>query len=234
MDKQDSPQPLVQVVGLSKFYRRGNLEIPVLRGIDCTIDQGSFVFIVGPSGSGKSTLLYLLGGLDRPSAGEILIEGESLSRLSRHRLDHLRRERIGFIFQSFNLLRTMNCIDNVLAPFIPAGLAREKRPAAISLLERVGLGDRMHHRPNELSGGEQQRVAIARAILKKPMLILADEPTGELDSETGRHVFEILRDLNQTEGTTMITVTHDHRYMMKDDRVLKMHDGQFLNSKQEL
>lgn len=219
---------LIEVKDLSKSYHRAKFETLVLRGISCEIPEGSFAFVVGPSGSGKSTLLYLLGGLDQPSSGHISIAGRQLTEMSPRELDTLRRTKIGFIFQSFNLLRTMNCIDNVLAPFIPTGQAAVKREEAEELLARVGLGDRIHHRPSELSGGEQQRVAIARAILKKPQVILADEPTGELDTETGRRVFDILRDLNQTEGTTIITVTHDERYINQDDKVLRMQDGQFL------
>jgi putative ABC transport system ATP-binding protein len=229
VDKNDeNNRPLIEVKELTKSYFRANLETLVLRGISCDIAEGSFAFVVGPSGSGKSTLLYLLGGLDQPSSGHISIAGQQLMEMSPRELDTLRRTKIGFIFQSFNLLRTMNCIDNVLAPFIPTGQAAVKREEAEELLARVGLGDRMHHRPSELSGGEQQRVAIARAILKKPQVILADEPTGELDTETGRRVFDILRDLNQIEGTTIITVTHDERYINPDDKVLRMQDGQFL------
>lgn len=229
MDNTSCSDSLLQVKDVSKQYRRGNRDLPVLRDISCEIAQGEFVFIVGPSGSGKSTLLYLMGGLDQPTSGDIKIGGQSLANMTAKKLDSLRREDVGFIFQSFNLLKTMNCVDNVLAPFIPTGEAASKRKAAEDLLERVGLGDRVHHRPSELSGGEQQRVAIARALLKQPKLILADEPTGELDSETGRQVFEILRQLNREQGTTVITVTHDERYMDRDnDIVLEMQDGQFL------
>jgi len=220
--------PLIEVKDLTKSYRRANFETLVLRGVTCEIAESSFAFVVGPSGSGKSTLLYLLGGLDQPTSGSISIAGQELTEMTPQELDTLRRTKIGFIFQSFNLLRTMNCIDNVLAPFIPTGQAAAKREEAEALLTSVGLADRMHHRPSELSGGEQQRVAIARAILKKPQVILADEPTGELDTETGRRVFEILRDLNQTEGTTIITVTHDERYINDEDKVLRMQDGLFL------
>lgn len=233
MDNTVPPDAFVQVDHLVKSYRRGQAEVSVLRGIDCAIAESSFTFIVGPSGSGKSTLLYLLGGLDRPTAGEISIDGQKLSQLSAGQLDQLRREQIGFIFQSFNLLKTLTCLDNVLAPFIPTGESKSKRAVAEHLLERVGLADRMHHRPNELSGGEQQRVAIARAVLKQPKLILADEPTGELDSETGRAVFSILRELNAEQGTTVITVTHDHRYMEHGDLILQMQDGQFVTGQGE-
>ncbi len=231
MDKNGVSNAFIEVKDLTKAYHRASLETLVLRGVNCKITEGEFAFVVGPSGSGKSTLLYLLGGLDQPTSGNISIAGEQLTEMSSSELDTLRRTKIGFIFQSFNLLRTMNCIDNVLAPFIPTGQAAAKREEAEALLARVGLGGRMHHRPSELSGGEQQRVAIARAILKKPQVILADEPTGELDTETGRRVFDILRELNQTEGTTIITVTHDERYINQDDKVLRMQDGQFLTNR---
>ena len=228
MDNNAPPNALIEVSDLTKSYHKANFETPVLRGISCEIPAGTFAFIVGPSGSGKSTLLYLLGGLDKPTSGNISIAGQQLTEMPSAERDNLRRTKIGFIFQSFNLLRTLNCIDNVLAPFIPTGQAPAKRAEAEELLARVGLGDRMHHRPSELSGGEQQRVAIARAILKKPMVILADEPTGELDTQTGRRVFEILRELNQTDGTTIVTVTHDERYITPNDKVLRMQDGRFL------
>lgn len=222
-------QQLIEVVDVQKEFRRGSVTTHVLRGISCRIKTGAMSFIVGPSGSGKSTLLYLLGGLDQPTSGSVRIDGTDITTLSARQLDRFRRQSIGFIFQSFNLLRTLNCVDNVLAPFIPTGVTAAKRQAAEQLLDRVGLGDRLTHRPIELSGGEQQRVAIARAVFKQPKLILADEPTGELDTETGRQVFEILRELNATTGTTIVTVTHDQRYIDSQDTVLQMQDGNFIN-----
>ena len=213
---------------ISKSYGKPPGETQVLRKVNQSVKAGEFVFILGPSGSGKSTLLYLIGGLEPATSGEILYEGQSIAKMSRRRLDKLRQNEIGFIFQSFNLLKTLDCVDNVLVPFMPTGSAATKRSEAEAILEQVGLKDRMHHRPSQLSGGEQQRVAIARAILKKPKLILADEPTGELDSETGAMIFSMLRQLNQQQQTTVITVTHDHRYVTEDDRILKMEDGRFL------
>lgn len=223
-------ETFIKVENVTKSYQRGRGETTVLKNISCEIEEGAFSFVIGPSGSGKSTLLYLLGGLDQPTSGRITIGEEEVTRMPPKKLDSLRRYQIGFIFQSFNLLRTLNCVENVLAPFIPTGQASAKRDEAKMLLERVGLGDRLHHRPGELSGGEQQRVAIARAILKKPKLILADEPTGELDTQTGHQIFEILREVNQQLGTTVITVTHDHRYLTSQDRILEMLDGRFVKT----
>lgn len=233
MDSFSTKPVLVSVESVTKKYQRGKVAVPVLRELSCQIRQKDFAFIVGPSGSGKSTLLYLLGGLDQPTSGEITIAGQRLSAMSQKELNEFRRRDVGFVFQSFNLLKTMNCLDNVLAPFIPTNEASSKRLAAQELLERVGLKDRMNHKPFELSGGEQQRVAIARAILKQPKLILADEPTGELDSETGEQVFALLRELNQTAGTTIVTVTHDHRYLNEDeDLVFRMRDGRFIEDEE--
>lgn len=230
LDSVESAPPLVEVRRLCKSYRRGTVETQVLRDVDLQLPAGSFNFIVGPSGSGKSTLLYLLGGLDRPTSGEILLGGQPISSLPPRELDELRRHQIGFIFQSFNLLKTMTCLENVLAPFIPTGRAASMRPEAERLLQLVGLGERLQHRQSELSGGEQQRVAIARAILKKPRLILADEPTGELDTQTGQQVFRLLRQLHQEQQTTVVTVTHDQRYIEPCDTVLQMQDGRLMTN----
>ncbi|MGD9853652.1 MAG: ABC transporter ATP-binding protein [Planctomycetaceae bacterium] len=211
---------------VTKTYRRGTVEVPVLRELSCEIDDGAFAFIVGPSGSGKSTLLYLLGMLDRPTSGEILIGGRKLSAIDERERNRLRRDEIGFIFQSFNLLSNLSAVDNVLAPYLTHRReAAGKRSAAIAMLQHVGLGDRLEHRSAELSGGEQQRVAIARALLKRPSLILADEPTGELDSENGAEVFRLLRSLHEELHTTVAIVTHDQRYIEPDDPVLEIRDG---------
>lgn len=215
----------ITVTDLHKSYRSGTGMAEVLRGISCEFPQGSFTFIVGPSGSGKSTLLYLLGALDRPTSGEIVIGGKPLSELTNPERDRFRREDVGFVFQSFNLLKNLNALDNTLVPFLPVGCTEATRQEARELLRKVGLGDRWHHRPSELSGGEQQRVAIARAILKRPKILLADEPTGELDSHTGRLVFDLLRQLHEERGVTVVTVTHDDRYLRPQDRVLQIQDG---------
>ncbi|MEW4490024.1 ABC transporter ATP-binding protein [Thalassoglobus sp. JC818] len=221
---------MIALRGVNKSYASAATTVHVLHDLELEIPHGEFAFILGPSGSGKSTLLYLLGGLEQTTSGEISIDGNSLSEMSSSAMNQLRRDEIGFIFQSFNLLRTLDCLDNVLVPFLPTGQAYKYRSAARQLLIDVGLGDRIHHRPSELSGGEQQRVAIARALLKKPKLILADEPTGELDSETGERIFSMLRDLNQNEGVTVVTVTHDHRYLRENDRIFRMEDGRLVNS----
>ena len=219
---------MIQVDNVVKTYLLGRAATSVLRGVTCTFPTGSFAFIVGPSGSGKSTLLHLLGALDVSTSGEIFWDGRPLSRMPAIERDRMRREEIGFIFQSFNLLKNLTAVDNVLVPFLPTRGGRNRRDEAISLLKRVGLGDRLHHRPGQLSGGEQQRVAIARALLKEPQLILADEPTGELDSQNGAQIFELLRELQEERGATVITVTHDHRYIRANDLVLEILDGQLL------
>jgi putative ABC transport system ATP-binding protein len=224
---------VIEVEQITKSFRRGDTEIPVLRGLSCTIPEGAFAFIVGPSGSGKSTLLYLLGALDEPTSGEIRIGGRSLLQLSHAERDAFRREEIGFIFQSFNLLSNLNAVDNVLVPFMPTGAAGKKRAHAEELLEQVGLGHRLDHRPSQLSGGEQQRVAIARALLKTPSLVLADEPTGELDTENGAEVYRYLRQLQSEQNSTVISVTHDRRYIHDGDLVYEIRDGRLVNGNRE-
>ncbi|MCA9043630.1 MAG: ABC transporter ATP-binding protein [Planctomycetaceae bacterium] len=221
----------VRVEDVTKSYVNGTRETPVLRGISCEFPAGEFAFIVGPSGSGKSTLLHLMGALDLPTSGEIYLQGRAMSQLPQSERDRLRREEIGFIFQSFNLLKNLTALDNVLIPFMPVGQAGKFRDEAKALLQRVGLGDRLDHKPSQLSGGEQQRVAIARAVLKNPSLILADEPTGELDTKSGQQIFELLRDLQQERGATIITVTHDHRYIRDEDTVMEILDGKFASQR---
>jgi putative ABC transport system ATP-binding protein len=210
---------------VSKTYKRGELDIPVLRDVTAGIEYGEFVFIVGPSGSGKSTLLYLLGGMDQPTSGRVLLNDVDMARMDARELERHRREDVGFIFQNFNLLSNLNALDNVLVPIMPRGVTAKSRASAQELLVSVGLGHRLHHHPNHLSGGEQQRVAIARALFKQPKLVLADEPTGELDSKTGLEVFGHLRRLHQEHHATVIVVTHDKRYITDSDRVLEISDG---------
>ena len=173
---------MIQIQNVRQNYRTGQTEVQALRGVSCEIPAGAFTFIVGPSGSGKSSLLYLLGALDEPASGEIVVGGRSLSQLTPGERDAFRRDDVGFIFQYFNLLNNLNAVDNVLVSYLPGGVSAQRREEAVRLLSRVGLGDRLDHRPNQLSGGEQQRVAIARALLNRPLLVLSDEPTGELDS----------------------------------------------------
>ncbi len=221
--------PMIHVECVTKSYHHSSGPVSVLRGVTCDFQTGSCSIILGPSGSGKSTLLYLLGALDRPTSGEIYIEGRSVGAMSTSQQNQFRRSEVGFIFQSFNLLSNLNALDNVLVPFIPAGISPALKKRAGELLDRVGLCSRWHHRPSQLSGGEQQRVAIARAILKSPRLILADEPTGELDGETGQLVFQLLRELQQDHGTTLIVVTHDDRYLLPTDHIFRIESGQLIS-----
>jgi putative ABC transport system ATP-binding protein len=217
--------PVIRLRAVTKSHRHGPNEVRALRGISAEIEAGSFTFIVGPSGSGKSTLLYLIGALDEPSSGEILVDDRPLSRLTTAQRDKYRRNDVGFIFQNFNLLANLTAVENALVPFLPAGISTEMRRRAVELLTQVGLKNRLDHRPNELSGGEQQRVAIVRAVMKKPKIVLADEPTGELDSATGAEVFGHLRRLHEEQRTTVLVVTHDQRYITPSDSVLRLQDG---------
>ena len=217
---------MIDVVNVWKSYRSGTRWVEALRGINCHIERGRFAFIVGPSGSGKSTLLYLLGALDRPTRGEILVDGQNLVTMSERMQNGYRRDQIGFIFQSFNLISNLSAVENVLVPFLPRGVTSAQKQRAAELLTQVGLGDRLDHHPYQLSGGEQQRVAIARALVKQPVLLLADEPTGELDSRTGDEIYKILRSMQQSLETTLVVVTHDRRFIRPDDLVLEIQDGQ--------
>jgi putative ABC transport system ATP-binding protein len=216
---------VIEIRDVTKTYFRGETAVHALRGVSCEIEAGSFNFILGPSGSGKSTLLYLIGALDDPTSGDVANGERSLSGMTTPERDAYRREEVGFVFQSFNLLSNLDAVDNVLVPWLPRGVSSELREQAVTLLKHVGLGDRLDHRPNHLSGGEQQRIAIARALLKKPCVVLADEPTGELDSVTGAEVFRLLRELCAEQHTTVVVVTHDESYLTADDRVLRMRDG---------
>ncbi len=215
----------IEIENLTKEFTIGPTTVRALRGISASIQAGSFQFVLGPSGSGKSTLLYLLGALDRPTAGSITVGGRQIDQLSRDDQDQFRRHEVGFVFQSFNLLSNLSALENVLAPFLPIGISNTLRQHAVDLLEHVGLGDRQQHRPAELSGGEQQRVAIARALLKQPKLVLADEPTGELDHKTGAEVMGYLRNLRDEHGTTVVVVTHDESYIEDGDATLRLRDG---------
>lgn len=216
---------MIDVQHVSKVHRRGTLEVPALRDVSCQIPAGSFTFILGPSGSGKSTLLYLLGALDEPTTGSISVDGQSLQSMTTRERDHFRREEAGFIFQNFNLLSNLTALENVLVPYLPMGVSREQRNKAAGLLERLGLGSRSEHRPNQLSGGEQQRVAIARALLKRPKLVLADEPTGELDTANSLAILGDLRTLCQEQHSTVVVVTHEHEYIQPTDHVVRIRDG---------
>ena len=219
-------KPLVCAYALARRYTAGKTLVPALDGVDLIIPQGEFVALVGPSGSGKSTLLNLIGGLDRPSDGEVVVDDLSLGTATDQQLGRYRRERIGFIFQSFNLLPTLSAAENVETPLTLAEVGkRERRERALQLLDTVGLSQRARHKPTELSGGEKQRVAIARALANKPVLLLADEPTGNLDSKTGAAVLDMLCGLLKAQGLTMIMVTHDLSVAARADRIIHLQDG---------
>ncbi len=219
---------MIDVSDVRKSYRSGEQIVEALRGVSFRIERGRCAFIVGPSGSGKSTLLYMLGALDKPTAGSIRVEGRDVTTMSEAEQNAFRRDDVGFIFQSFNLISNLSAIDNVLVPFLPRGVTPEQRAHAADLLKEVGLGKRLDHRPYQMSGGEQQRVAIARALIKDPMLLLADEPTGELDSKTGDEIYRILRRLQRDRQATLVVVTHDRRFITPDDLVLEIQDGHLL------
>jgi putative ABC transport system ATP-binding protein len=199
--------------------------VEILRGIDLTIPRGQFVAIMGPSGSGKSTLLGLLAGLDNATSGSLLLDGEEITGLNEDRMAELRGRKIGFVFQSFQLIPTLTAEENVLLPAELAGAGAESAARARELLTRVGLADRLNHYPVQLSGGEQQRVALARAFITKPPILLADEPTGNLDGRTGEQVLELLLELNRREGATLVMVTHDAALAQHADRVITLRDG---------
>jgi putative ABC transport system ATP-binding protein len=217
---------LIEVRGLVKEYARGDLAVRALDGIDLDIGVGEFVSIMGPSGSGKSTLLHLLGGLDSATAGSVTIDGHDLAQLGDEKLTEFRRRRLGFVFQFFNLLPTLTAWENVALPLMLDGSRlRSLRPGAVALLERVGLAERVDHRPGELSGGQLQRVAIARALMADPVLLLADEPTGNLDSESGAEILQLLRDCTREEQRTLVMVTHDAGAAAVGDRTIRLVDG---------
>jgi len=217
---------LIRTQALSRRYQVAQQAVAALDGVDLEIGRGEFVALVGPSGSGKSTLLNLLGGLDRPQSGTIAVADLELGAASEAQLVRYRRERVGFVFQSFNLLPMRSAVENVEMPLILSQMKpQERRARALALLESVGLAARAHHKPSELSGGEMQRVAVARALSNNPMLILADEPTGNLDSQTGQGILDLLRGAVAAQGVTLILVTHDARVASYGDRIVHMLDG---------
>jgi putative ABC transport system ATP-binding protein len=217
---------LVRLEGATKVYRRGATEVRALDGVDLEVRRGEWVAVTGPSGSGKSTLLHLLGLLDRPTAGRVLLEGRDASALPDAEASRLRGRSIGFVFQDFHLLPEETALRNVMLPLLYAGTAGAAGRARAALVS-VGLGDRADHRPAELSGGEQQRVAIARALVKDPLLVLADEPTGNLDSATGERILELLADLHR-RGITMVVVTHEMAVAARAERRVEMRDGRIV------
>jgi putative ABC transport system ATP-binding protein len=216
---------MIRVSDLQKSYQSGDEQIHALRGVSFDLPAGAFTFIVGPSGSGKSTLLYLLGALDTPTSGTIAIDNSVLTSMKEQDQDTVRRKKLGFIFQQFNLIHNLTAVGNVLLPFIPVGASDTMRTKAEDLLKQVGLGQRMSHKPSKLSGGQQQRVAIARALIKDPIVLLADEPTGNLDRKGGDEIFELLREQQEKRGCTLVVVTHDRRFIRPHDRVLEIQDG---------
>ena len=216
---------VIEAQGLRKTFVMGEIEVYALRGVDLCINRGEVVSIMGPSGSGKTTLMNILGCLDRPTEGSYRLDGSLVSDLDDDELAEIRNSKVGFVFQSFNLLGRQTALANVELPMRYAGVSNGKRQRAIEALESVGLGDRIRHRPNELSGGQQQRVAIARALVNQPAMILADEPTGNLDSKSGDEVMQILLGLNKDFGTTLVFVTHDPEIAAHTDRVVQLLDG---------
>ena len=216
---------VIEAEGITKVYRMGDIEVHALRGVDVRIARGEIVSIMGPSGSGKTTLMNILGCLDRPSSGSYSLDGSQVAELSDDQLAVIRNKKVGFVFQSFNLLGRQTALTNVELPMRYAGISNGRRQRALEALEAVGLGDRVQHRPNELSGGQQQRVAIARALVNNPAMIMADEPTGNLDSKSGVEIVQILLDLNKNLGTTLIFVTHDPEIASHTKRVVSLLDG---------
>jgi putative ABC transport system ATP-binding protein len=223
-----SGTPILRLEDVGKVYRSGSLEVAAVRGVSLTVDAGEFVAIMGPSGSGKSTLMHVIGCLDTPTTGTYHLAGEDVSTMRESALAEVRNRRIGFVFQQFNLLSTMSAWRNVELPLVYAGLPRaERKRRAVDALTRVGLADRVDHRPGELSGGQQQRVSVARALVTDPQLILADEPTGNLDSTATADVLDLFDEL-QAQGRTIVLITHEHDVAARAQREVHMRDGQLL------
>ena len=217
---------IVRVSGVTKKFQLGKLELEVLKGIDLEIAVGNYISIMGPSGSGKSTLFNMIGGLDKPTSGKVFIDEVDIAQLDAYELAWLRCRKIGYIFQTFNLIQVMTALENVTLPMTFAGATNDDATKkGISLLELVGLGDRFQHKPSELSGGQQQRVAVARALANDPAIILADEPTGNLDLSTGEEIIALLKSLSQERGVTIISATHDFKMLNVSDQVVWIRDG---------
>jgi len=234
--RADSPRKLIEIKDLTKVYGVGDVAVHALRGINATVEQGEFVAIMGSSGSGKSTLMNILGCLDRPTSGTYILDGEDVSRLSKNQLASVRNRKIGFVFQSYNLLPRFTAAKNVVLPMMYNGQShtsdKERTERALAMLESVGLGDRARHKPNELSGGQQQRVAIARALINAPSIILADEPTGNLDTHSSMEIMDVLHQLHD-RGTTVVMVTHEVDIASRATRVIYLQDGQIVSDRMD-
>jgi len=216
---------VIHAKNIKKFYQMGKVVVKALRGVSVDIYRGEVVSIMGPSGSGKSTLMNIIGCLDRPTSGMYRLDGELVSNMTDDELASVRNKKVGFVFQNFNLLARSTALINVELPLRYSGITENRREKAIQALESVGLGDRVLHKPTELSGGEQQRVALARAIINNPSIIMADEPTGNLDSKSGKEILQLLLNLNKKFGTTLIIVTHDAKIAKHTERVIELYDG---------
>jgi putative ABC transport system ATP-binding protein len=225
---------VIEARDLVKTYKMGEFEVRALRGVSFSIQRGEVVSIMGPSGSGKSTMMNTLGCLDRPTSGEYILDGESVGEMNDDQLASVRNRKVGFVFQSFNLLSRLTALGNVELPLRYAGLTDGRRDRARAALTSVGLEDRMTHRPYELSGGQQQRVAVARAIVNDPAIIMADEPTGNLDSKVGKEIMNLLLNLNKERGTTLIIVTHDASIAEQTQRVIRLRDGELESRAEEM
>jgi len=219
-------QNIVRTRGVTKVYQMGKVEVHALRGVDLEVRAGEYISIMGPSGSGKTTLFNMIGGLDKPTDGKVYIEEVDVAQLDAYELAWLRCRKIGYIFQTFNIIPVMTALENVTLPMVFAGMTTdESRDKGVELLKRVNLGDRLSHKPYELSGGQQQRVAVARAMANDPSLLLADEPTGNLDIKTGTEIIALLKRMNEEDGVTIISATHDHKMLSASDRIVWITDG---------
>ena len=221
--------PVIDIRDITKVYQMGEVEVHALRGVSMQVQEGEILSIMGPSGSGKTTMMNVLGALDQPTSGTYYLDGTDVSQLKDHELAEIRNRKIGFVFQSFNLLARTTAVQQVELPLLYDGGGNSRRQAAVAALETVGLGDRIDHKPNELSGGQQQRVAIARALVNKPSIILADEPTGNLDTKSGVEVLRVFQQLNEEQGITVIFVSHDPYIAQHTKRIVVLHDGRIVS-----